>query len=201
MGDTSTLELYSSPSINKPYATTNPTITGFGMSNQSRIINGLPNEKVAGVSTAGSLESLDCLLSATNSNTNTSVEDDGISMIFSDCRNLWNYGANSAVSSGESENNIPMQETKKCIAGWASLMKLFPREDVLGSSQRTHQAKRFRLDKRPGSSNINFQQPSSSVSSSIEEVDPEAIAQMKEMIYRAAAFKASEFGLGSGGEA
>ncbi|KAJ9179285.1 hypothetical protein P3X46_011094 [Hevea brasiliensis] len=240
-GDTSTLELYSSPSINKPYATTNPTITGFGMSNQSRIINGLPNEKAAGVSTAGALESLDCLLSATNSNTNTSVEDDGISMIFSDCRNLWNYGANSAVSSGESENNTSNARNKEmhCRVGKLdetvsqsssdkkssptkpdsikrsnnqSELKVgasnkYPYFDLLqndcstsgGSfrliSENPPKPKRFRLDKRPGSSNINFQQPSSSVSSSIEEVDPEAIAQMKEMIYRAAAFRPVNLGL------
>ncbi|KAJ6427458.1 hypothetical protein OIU84_022955 [Salix udensis] len=49
--------------------------------------------------------------------------------------------------------------------------------------------KKPRSDKPPSSSNINFQQPSSSISSSVEEPDPEAIAQMKEMIYRAAAFR------------
>ncbi|RYR49657.1 hypothetical protein Ahy_A07g036187 [Arachis hypogaea] len=44
------------------------------------------------------------------------------------------------------------------------------------------------------SSNINFQQPNSS-HSTIDEPDPEAIAQMKEMIYRAAAFRPVNLGL------
>ncbi|RYQ80238.1 hypothetical protein Ahy_Scaffold1g106776 [Arachis hypogaea] len=44
------------------------------------------------------------------------------------------------------------------------------------------------------SSNINFQQPNSS-HSTIDEPDPEAIAQMKEMIYRAAAFRLVNLGL------
>ncbi|KAJ6427459.1 hypothetical protein OIU84_022956 [Salix udensis] len=77
------------------------------MSGQPRInINGLQYSK-AGISTGSLDQSLDCLLSATNSNTDTSVEDDGISMIFTDCRNLWSFAPNSsaAVSSGESENN------------------------------------------------------------------------------------------------
>ncbi|KAG8656443.1 transcription factor bHLH87 [Manihot esculenta] len=229
-GDASTQELYSSPSI-----------TGFGMNiNQSRIINGLPNGK-AGVSTAGSLESLDCLLSATNSNTDTSVEDDGISMIFSACRNLWNFAANSAVSSGESENNTSsarnkemhcrVSELDESISQSSSDKKSSPTKPVpikrtddqnelkVGAnnkhpcfdllqtdsptsdggfqliSENPPKPKRFRSDKRPRSSNINFQQPSSSVSSSIDEVDPEAIAQMKEMIYRAAAFRPVNLGL------
>ncbi|KAF4399249.1 hypothetical protein G4B88_022332 [Cannabis sativa] len=63
--------------------------------------------------TCSDLESLDCLLSGTNSNTDTNSaeedDDDGISMLFSDSRSLWNnnIGAGStsaAVSSGESEN-------------------------------------------------------------------------------------------------
>jgi hypothetical protein len=169
-----------------------------------------------------SLESsLECLLSATtNSNTDTnSVQDDGISMIFSDCknRNSWNF---SAVSSVESINatNKDMQCPFKEL------------EEIIDSNSKVHSTKRTKIDqydpynfsitqnssatefgfkvisekppksKKPrwdnkchGSSNINFQQPNSSVSlsnSSIhEEPDPEAIAQMKEMIYRAAAFR------------
>ncbi|KAK2654535.1 hypothetical protein Ddye_014391 [Dipteronia dyeriana] len=64
-------------------------------------------------------------------------------------------------------------------------------------SENPPKPKKPRSDKRPSSSNINFQQPSnnnSSVSSSIEEPDPEAIAQMKEMIYRAAAFRPVNLG-------
>jgi hypothetical protein len=175
-----------------------------------------------------SLESsLECLLSATtNSNTDTnSVQDDGISMIFSDCknRNSWNF---SAVSSVESINatNKDMQYPFKEIEETLSQGK------IIDSNSKVHSTKRTKIDeydpynfsitqnssatefgfklisekppksKKPrwdnkchGSSNINFQQPNSSVSlsnSSIhEEPDPEAIAQMKEMIYRAAAFR------------
>jgi hypothetical protein len=175
-----------------------------------------------------SLESsLECLLSATtNSNTDTnSIQDDGISMIFSDCknRNSWNF---SAVSSVESINatNKDMQYPFKEIEETLSQGK------IIDSNSKVHSTKRTKIDeydpynfsitqnssatefgfklisekppksKKPrwdnkchGSSNINFQQPNSSVSlsnSSIhEEPDPEAIAQMKEMIYRAAAFR------------
>ncbi|KAK1576097.1 hypothetical protein Q3G72_010926 [Acer saccharum] len=65
-------------------------------------------------------------------------------------------------------------------------------------SENPSKPKKPRSDKRPSSSNINFQQPSNNnslVSSSIEEPDPEAIAQMKEMIYRAAAFKPVNLGM------
>ncbi|KDP40821.1 hypothetical protein JCGZ_24820 [Jatropha curcas] len=210
------------------------------MSNdQSRIINGgLPNRKGNGVPKSVSLESLDCLLSATNSNTDTSVEDDGISMIFSDCRkNLWTFGNNnnSAVSSGESENNTSntrnkevhykiseldesvSQSTcsdKKCsqVPTKRSNNDKYTYFDLLQhdcsateggfrliSENPSKPIKRQRSssDKRPGPSNINFQQPSSSVSSSVidQEPDPEAIAQMKEMIYRAAAFRPVNLGL------
>ncbi|CAL0332411.1 unnamed protein product [Lupinus luteus] len=52
------------------------------------------------------------------------------------------------------------------------------------------------VHKHPCSSTISFQQPnSSSVSSFSEEPDSEAMAQMKEMIYRAAAFRPVNLGL------
>ncbi|GLT69269.1 hypothetical protein SLA2020_414310 [Shorea laevis] len=114
----------------------------YSMAKQSHVANyGLQAGK-APVTTC-SLESLDCLLSAGNSKSDTSVEDDGISMIFSDCRNLWNFGSggSTAVSSGESENNSV--STKRNNA----------------------------------------------------QTDYEAIAQMKEMIYRAAAFRPVNLGL------
>ncbi|EYU21421.1 hypothetical protein MIMGU_mgv1a026402mg [Erythranthe guttata] len=108
--------------------------------------NGRVFEPVISTNT-GSIESLDCLLSVSNSQTEaTSVEDDGVSLLFSDSnRSFWNFTPTRATSS---------------------------------------------------SSNINFQQASSSASasSSAEEPDPEAIAQMKEIIYRAAAFRPVDFG-------
>ncbi|KAH6837368.1 basic helix-loop-helix DNA-binding superfamily protein [Perilla frutescens var. hirtella] len=56
--------------------------------------------------------------------------------------------------------------------------------------------KKPRLDKHPvvSSSNINFQQSSLSASSA-EEPDAEAISQIKEIIYRAAAFRPVDFGV------
>lgn len=164
-------------------------------------------------STRGSMESLDCLISATNSNTDTSVEDDdGISMIFSDCRNLWNFAQNGTVSSGESENNgvdetVSQNSSDHYVKPGSSKR---PRNDQIQkelnfgnssgfkliSENNPPKAKKFRLEKPPSSSNINFQQSSSSVSSSIDQdPDPEALAQMKEMIYRAAVFRPVNLGM------
>lgn len=233
------------PLISKPRVVVNP-LSGFmaeyGVAQQSQVVNGFQDGKVP--ATTASLESLDCLLSATNSDTDTSVEDDGISMLFSDCRNLWNnnIGASgSAVSSsGESENNVnvsrnkemhgpvndqldetvsrssaepyvhstqtkPSTSTKRSndqISNFNILQSTdYNSNNLQGtgfrliSEDHLPKSKRPRLEKRSGSSNINFQQPSSSMSSSIEEPDPEAIAQMKEMIYRAAAFRPVNLGL------
>ncbi|GMI86078.1 hypothetical protein HRI_002277100 [Hibiscus trionum] len=195
---------------------------------------------VHGATTTSSLESLDCLLSATNSNTDTSVDDDGISMIFSDCKSLWNFVATNnstttataaAVSSGESENNgantgnepvsrsfsdqyinninsIKQSETKsgsskRCQVGlnFGYFNLLHTDTSATGGgfklvAENQPKAKKPRLEKAvQSSSNINFQLPScSSASSSMDEPDPETIAQMKEMIYRAAAFRPVNLG-------
>ncbi|KAB2612932.1 transcription factor bHLH87-like [Pyrus ussuriensis x Pyrus communis] len=189
--------------------------------------HGLQDQHVkAKPATTCSVESLDCLLSGTNSNTDTSVEDDdGISMLFSDCRrNLWNFraGNNSANSSGDSENNETVvsqsssdlyvqiqgkpnstkrshdQSEPKLHGANYSHFGLLQKDysstsegDFRLISENPPKPKKLRSDnKRPSSSNISFQQPCSSVpTSSIEEPDPEAIAQMKEMIFRAAAFR------------
>ncbi|KAK6914796.1 Myc-type, basic helix-loop-helix (bHLH) domain [Dillenia turbinata] len=212
------------------------------------------NQQHLQVSNSGSLESLDCLLSATNSNTETSAEDDGISMIFSECKNVWNFGSSGgggAVSSAESENNStnpnPTNKGKTHLCGENNndeTLSESSSEQYNGATHATNKhasvatkrgtsstannsssqflailqdhnyfsatngfhlvsehpfpkQKRPRSDyKRPSSSNINFQQPiSSSVSSSMNEPDSEAIAQMKEMIYRAAAFRPVNFGV------
>ncbi|XP_062087602.1 transcription factor bHLH87 [Humulus lupulus] len=83
--------------------------TDFGTVLQSQQVVSNTGKAPATTTTCSDLESLDCLLSATNSNTDTtSVEDDdGISILFSDSRSLWNNigaGSSAAVSSGESEN-------------------------------------------------------------------------------------------------
>ncbi|XP_009790621.1 transcription factor bHLH87-like [Nicotiana sylvestris] len=173
--------------------------------------------------------SLDCLLSATNTSnyTDTSVEDDEISMIFSDdSKRLWNTNTdNFAVSSGESaidafilkpidandSNNIecPVNETDQ------------HNNPIRSSEAKRHMTKRRRYNRallqpdlstkdsgfklisedkpkskklRSENTNINFQQSSSSASSADDEPDSEAITQMKEMIYCAAAFRPMSFG-------
>ncbi|KAM7254414.1 hypothetical protein ACFE04_003794 [Oxalis oulophora] len=139
------------------------------------------DQSTSGLQNAASLDhdqSLECLLSATtNSNyTDTSIEDDGISIIFSADRN--NILSNN--SSEESENN----NNNKTVSSRKRDM------DHLRIEQNNPKKQRLRL---PSSSNISFQQPS--CSSSSVEPDPEAIAQMKEMIYRAAAFRPVNLGL------
>ncbi|KAG6428928.1 hypothetical protein SASPL_106967 [Salvia splendens] len=57
------------------------------------------------------------------------------------------------------------------------------------------ESKKARFERNSSSANINFQQASSSASSGgCDEPDTEAIAQMKEIIYRAAAFRPVDFG-------
>ncbi|XP_075493179.1 transcription factor bHLH87 [Primulina tabacum] len=242
-----------------------------------------------------SLESLECLLSTSNSQMdNASVEDDGISMIFSDCKNLWNFTrtldadfkslapaslvssnkakggtetetmskplSNKHVMGHQSKSCLPTYEfnatkpswnfsgkfdsTVKSVASVALLSSDEETQTLLRISENdrttinqsrscvtqyeeTNAPKRRRLEskhqnldsltsedtnfdlispnhqnptnsrpeKRPiSSSNINFQKATSSVSS-LDEPDSEAIAQMKEMIYRAAAFRPVNLGV------
>ncbi|KAJ0264647.1 Transcription factor bHLH87 [Hirschfeldia incana] len=150
--------------------------------------------------------SLECLLSAT---TNTSTEDDeGISALFSDCQTLWSFGG--GVSSAESENREIAPETtttkpKKTLKRnrdeTGSLFRLVhhPQDDSDKGSfkliydENQSKSKKPRTEKGGGSSNISFGH-SPSLSDNAEP-DAEAIAQMKEMIYRAAAFRPVNFGL------
>ncbi|KAF7843444.1 transcription factor bHLH87 [Senna tora] len=157
--------------------------------------------------TTCSVESLDCLFSATNSNTDTSVEDDGISMmILSDCRrssNLWNFSYNNNNGGSESEsttnasnNNVDHHETLSQSSSKCTAKRTI--DEAFHDHQYPPKPKRPRWDsKLPSSSNINFQHPNSLSSSSsvLEEADPDAIAQMKEMIYRAAAFRPVNLGM------
>ncbi|KAK2983851.1 hypothetical protein RJ640_008527 [Escallonia rubra] len=169
---------------------------------------GLHNGKGGGgvSTTTCSLESLDCLLSATNSYTDTSVEDDGISIVLPDCKSLWNFGA---VSSGDSSINSKNKEHNRV---WATELdetvssetKSCKRSNAYATEESGFQVtakdispkqkKPRSEDKRPTSSNINFQNPSSTMAS-VEEPDSEAIAHMKEMIYRAAAFRPVNLGV------
>ncbi|KAL5152477.1 Transcription factor bHLH87 [Glycine soja] len=236
-----TLTSQSRPSLSANMNQTSNYVADFNMAHQQQhqhLINGTQNGKAT---TCSLDQSLDCLLSATNnSNTDMSVQDDGISMILSDCRNLWNnfsYGS-VANSSGESESNASINArnsdmrypsvseldesvsqsfsdqylsqgrvidssevicTKRSSSSGFSIAQNSSATELGGFtliSETSPKSKRPRWDhKYPGSSNINFQQPNSSVTPSFEEPDPEAIAQMKEMIYRAAAFRPVNLGL------
>ncbi|XP_076908447.1 uncharacterized protein LOC143565338 [Bidens hawaiensis] len=117
--------------------------------------------------TTASFESLDCLLSATNSNADTSSDhDDGISVIFPD------YTNSHTKINNNNNNNISVNSS------------------VAKEPDGPPRSKKPRLDQgRPISSTINFRQGSSES----DETDSEAIAQMKEMIYRAAAFRPVSF--------
>ncbi|KAF2613690.1 hypothetical protein F2Q70_00010245 [Brassica cretica] len=156
--------------------------------------------------------SIDCLLSATTNSNNTPTEDDeGISVHFSDCHALWSFGG---VSSAESENREITTETTTtkpksskrnrgnrdetgsyfCLVG-------HPQEESekgnfkLIYDENQSKSKKPRTEKdRVGSSNISFQQHSASLSDNVEP-DAEVIAQMKEMIYTAAAFRPVNLGL------
>ncbi|KAI3521450.1 hypothetical protein L1887_10916 [Cichorium endivia] len=140
-----------------------------------------------------SLESLDCLLSATNSNGgDTSLDHgDGISVIFSDYKNLCNNNimvTNKNNLSGVSSGDSVTKEIDDSIVSKRSSEKR--RNNTEGIyDDHLPRPKRPRSDPGlPASSNINFRQTTDN-----EEPDSEAIAQMKEMIYRAAAFRPVSF--------
>ncbi|CAI9753757.1 unnamed protein product [Fraxinus pennsylvanica] len=195
----------------------------FSLEN-GQVFGGL-QEIEAGISNPGSLESIDCLLSATNSRTDTSVEDDGISMFFSDCKELWNPNSSAIIiSNGTSASTVKhctnktvsQASTDEYVTQSRSSGANKPNPNKRSSSESQliisnglqyqnldfHQSnywtnppksKKPRSDNHSGPSNINFQRPTSSTSS-MDEPDSEAIAQMKEMIYRAAAFRPVNFG-------
>ncbi|XP_022964394.1 transcription factor bHLH87-like [Cucurbita moschata] len=175
-----------------------PPLTSFATSKDMDAIAlyGFDDGKSTSV-TPCSLKSLDCLLSATNSNTDTSVEDnDGsVSMILTDYTNLWNFGSNAATTKRthqESTEYSVFSNTIKNLSDSTSNSGGFR----IITDQNQPKSKKPRSEKPPSSSNINFQQSCSSGSSCIDqEPDPEAIAQMKEMIYRAAALRPVNLGV------
>ncbi|KAI3684214.1 hypothetical protein L6452_33435 [Arctium lappa] len=154
--------------------------------------NVIATSTTATAAAATSLESLNCLLSGTNSNTDAS---DGISVIFSDCKSLWPnnivVGNNdiSAVSSGDSvTKEVDDGGVSQCSSGKRPITGISG-TGVSENNNNLPKPKRSRSNTgRPTSSNINFQQPGNP-----SETDMEAIAQMKEMIYREAAFRPVSF--------
>ncbi|GJY79358.1 transcription factor bHLH87-like protein, partial [Tanacetum coccineum] len=116
------------------------------------------------------LESLNCLFSDKNSNVDPLL--DGISVIFSDFNNLCNKNITNNISDGSSTSVAKDTD-----------------DGIVSQSSNERRLKRSRSNPgRPVSSNINFRQTSES-----DETDSEAIAQMKEMIYREAAFRPVSF--------
>ncbi|KAD0566088.1 hypothetical protein R6Q59_028749 [Mikania micrantha] len=143
---------------------------------------------ISSAATDASLESLDCLLSGTNSNADTSSDhDDGISVIFPDYKNLCNTINNlTGVSRGDSVTKEIIDDgiVSQCSSGKK------PNHNSGFSEDYQPRSKKPKSDPgRSTSSNINFRQGTME----FDETDSEAIAQMKEMIYRAAAFRPVSF--------
>lgn len=161
------------------------------------------NSNVQASSMAASFESLDCLLSASTDTATTSADqDDGISLIFSDCQNLWSFTNSEASASGGKRRReeagappveFPKQKDQPAYSDQAAAGKF---RLVSENQQKPKKPRSEKHQTPPSSSNINFGQSSSSASSGGggDEPDAEAIAQMKEIIYRAAAFRPVDFG-------
>ncbi|XP_057504779.1 transcription factor bHLH87-like [Actinidia eriantha] len=145
-------------------------------------------------------------------------DDDEITKIFSQCKTLWNSGnsmsaavSSDDVSGSNGTNNINNMSKKENPSGQfhendeaASQSSSKRRNDQstpnfvvnTDSDNNPPRSKKHKLAKFPNVSNISFQIPSSSSLVSVgEEEDSEAILQMKEMIYRAAAFRPVNLGL------
>ncbi|KAG6395755.1 hypothetical protein SASPL_141879 [Salvia splendens] len=148
-----------------------------------------------------SFASLDCLA---NTTATSAEQDDGISLIFSDCENLWNFAKLRKTAPSFSRNSEEITQDRH---GSSANDKKRKREAPIRSTNLDFRSKfsdhsggfhltsenrqiSKKLEKPvpiPSSSNINFQ-------SSGDEPDAEAIAQMKELIYRAAALRPVSFG-------
>lgn len=165
----------------------------------SSVDSGLIGPIKPGISTnTGSFESLDCLLSAS---TTTSVEDDGISRIFSDCKSMWNFNPKPTdkgsgipesrqiiirSTDDDHDRHPPNPNKRKRGSNYSAAIDESDHKKTSGFHLISESKKKL-------TTNINFQQPSSSGSSGGDEPDAEAIAQMKEIIYRAAAFRPVNF--------
>nr|XP_043637709.1 transcription factor bHLH87-like [Erigeron canadensis] len=154
--------------------------------------------------TSTTTASFECLLSCTNSSTIDDTSDGMPPVVFSDDKSLWrnvddninvvtrNNNVSSGVSSGDSvtDDGVLSQSLQQinqveCSSG---NKRRIERIGVI-SAENLPRPKRSRSDPgQPTSSTINFQQPGNP-----SETDTEAIAQMKEMIYREAAFRPVSF--------
>ncbi|KAE9585899.1 hypothetical protein Lal_00009894 [Lupinus albus] len=253
------LEAYTSQSCHQSLSASmmNNYVPDFSMAHQQQQL--LINNGTLQITKVNNNTLDHCMLSTVDgivSTENKSGEDidDGISMILSDCRNLWNNSNNfsngnsaAVVSSGESESDasnsrdknmqqyhhvneleetvvsqsssdqyvsrpkfIDSCEVNNCTK-WSnndthydpyfSIVQNYPAYNtevgtlkLISENQPKSKKPRWDINKHPCSSTICFQQPNSSSMSSFSE-DSETIAQMKEMIYRAAAFRPVNLGL------
>ncbi|KAK9677024.1 hypothetical protein RND81_11G116800 [Saponaria officinalis] len=138
-------------------------------------------------------QSLECLLSGTNSNTETS-SDNNEQLVSS---------SNTNTNTNTNTNNISSKNIWDFSTEANNNQNNPPSPPKCNKRKRCHTSNNNNT-KKPStnnySSNISFQQGNnnnnnSSMTSSIDETDAEAIQQMKEMIYRAAAFRPVNFGV------
>ncbi|PWA50798.1 myc-type, basic helix-loop-helix (bHLH) domain-containing protein [Artemisia annua] len=168
--------------------------TDQAIENDLNCTNGFQEIKNVISSNNNAAASLECLLSGSNSSNDAS--DDGVSIILPDCKSsLWRNNVNAArnnngcgVSSADSvtDDGVVSQTLQQirqleCSSGKRT------RETIEISDSQSNPKRSRSNPSRPTSSNINFQQPGN------PETDTEAIAQMKEMIYREAAFRPVNF--------
>ncbi|CAL1360645.1 unnamed protein product [Linum trigynum] len=171
----------------------------------------------AGFGTDGSMESLDCLLTSASNNSHTATttsaedaDDDSISLIFSPAGNFWNttppppplpaaVTTAAVLSSGDSSENYDKStrhnndgrgtgKRKSTNVETGGIKKTKP---SMAKKPRHSYTSATSSSNNNNSKNISFQRPGTSLTGSSypEEPDQEAIAQMKEMIYRAACFR------------
>lgn len=133
-------------------------------------------------------QSLECLLSSgTNSNTETNSSDYNINDDDNNNNNNNNNNCSSKnfwdFSSGNNNNNTNTNNTKKRSHKTSTI------------AQQYNKRQKWSINS-PSNNTISFQQKNDNLSiSSMDEADAEAIQQMKEMIYRAAAFRPVNLGL------
>ncbi|XP_058192568.1 transcription factor bHLH87-like [Rhododendron vialii] len=126
----------------------------------------------------------------------------GAPMVFSECQDLWSFGSISAVSSSDSVSKELDNKPKPIKRRYDQTRQEFGANSSLDTSTSeggfqlisTENPPKRTKKAHPSSSNISFHHPSTSASS-VQQPDSEAIATMKEMIYRAAAFRPVNLGL------
>ncbi|KAD4585182.1 hypothetical protein R6Q59_036120 [Mikania micrantha] len=127
----------------------------------------------------------ECLLSGTNSSTDDASDETPIT--FSDRKSLVcnnNVAGKNDISGVSSGDSITGDgNASQCSSGKRQISGIGVSDNNPGNPKRSRSNAG-----RPASSNINFQQPGNP-----SETDTEAIAQMKEMIYREAAFRPVSF--------